>query len=111
MQMQTSAFNSPTFLLLGGFLQPFGRFAPYVGQDAHFAPLQNFAFYTTTRNITDASCVMHCDALCVERTLNGLSDHAFKLPKRTIINQMCAIERWGGRFASLHSTGRVFGYK
>ena len=29
-------------------------------------------------------------------------DHALKLPKRTIINQMCAIKRWGERFASFY---------
>ena len=45
-----------------------------------------------------------CDAfaLSMERTLNALSDHDFKLSKRTIINQMCAIDRSGGRFASLY---------
>ena len=43
-----------------------------------------------------------CDALYVERKMNEFSDHAFKLSNTTTINKMCAIEGYGGRFASLY---------
>ena len=45
-----------------------------------------------------------CNVLCVERNLNGLSDHTFKLPERTTNNKIFVIEVSGGRFASLYPT-------
>ena len=34
----------------------------------------------------------------MERKLNGLSDHTFKLPEKTTINKIFVIEVWGGAF-------------
>ena len=88
MQMQTSAFNKhQLFYFWAVFSNRMGVMAHRWGKTPilHLCKILHF--------IPQRETLRSCDALCVERTLNGLSDHAFKVPKRTIINQMCAIER------------------
>ena len=59
----------------------------YVGQDAHFAPVLNFAICRPQRETLQS-----VNVLCVERKWNGPADHTFKLSKKAITNKVCAIE-------------------
>ena len=65
----------------------YGRFTTYVGQEAHFAPLLNFANFRPQRGTLQG-----CDTLRVERKINGQSIHAFKFLKRSVINKIRSIE-------------------
>ena len=59
---------------------------PHTRASSHFAPVLNLASFRPQIEALQA-----CDALRMERKIDGQSIHAFKLPKRSVINKICAL--------------------